>query len=384
MLALIVWLSAVALRPAYGFSPSSACVHNATYMPSSVYPCPANETCIEVNFTNFTEYMEEYHDQNEPLYFASYHSKYDNNTGRFTRGPFCKEGERRAVLPFRWMTSHRIYGSQNPELFLHLMNDQVEIVTMEDAPLANVSNDLKYSIASLLSPQLADTQVKSAFVFQKYLFLNATTAIDTTKLSSTSNLKKGINDQATHETNNTGLIGLAEIPSERVNSTTLQQIREHCFNPNEYCATDISNGELYVHNRPIAYKFKDVLVETYWFQRHCEVLPMFRIRHRKMPGNKVFDFPEVQGFITHNDSLDWGGRRMDRRSIMPIIRGNEPIFEFISKHTTMAPPSASTAPPPSAAPILGGNVLIEAASSVIHSANGSSVAKYLRVLIPFW
>ncbi|CAD5211894.1 unnamed protein product [Bursaphelenchus xylophilus] len=316
--------------------------------------CKHGEVCIELDVKNFTVYVEDYSDYFGSFDYMSLVSRYEGGKFYHYNNVTRKLGTRPNIPPINWFSRHQIPSDHDPQFYAQLFSQSVEIVTMGLKPIDKQRHKDVFRLQTMLDSALSVDQVQRSFVYKEYLFLSAEKAIDFRILYE----KRGpyfndINRPGRLTEHNVGLIDVSAIPNEHIDRDFLALIKTQCFKPGKYCSLDIKTESLDLQDYPVAFTYDDLVLESFWFQRHCEMLPMYRIRHKKTAPNVIFDFPNVESIVTHGQRLwwdkeVWSGR--DRyyytiRGILPIVQPHDPFYDFVKQFTTPAP-TTTTRPPP--------------------------------------
>ncbi|CAD5235740.1 unnamed protein product [Bursaphelenchus xylophilus] len=312
--------------------------------------CKQGEICIELGVKNFTVYVEDHSDYVNPFDYMSVVSRYEGGEKYTHDGVQRKTGLRFNRPPLSWSSRHQIPSSHDPQFFAQLFTNSVEIVSMGRNPIAKQQNEDVYRIQTVLDSALSLDEVKRAFVYKEYLFINPTKAVDFRVLYE----KKGPFELDKDRPgllleHNVGLIHPEDIPNEHIDIDFLALILKQCFRPDKYCSLDIKTESLDLQDYPVGFTCDDLVLETFWFQRYCEMLPMYRIRHKKTAPNVIFDFPNVEGIVTHGIQFWWTPSyprtKYRRRGILPIIQPNDPFNDFVTQFTTPVPTTTPRPPP---------------------------------------
>ncbi|CAD5211882.1 unnamed protein product [Bursaphelenchus xylophilus] len=315
--------------------------------------CRPGEVCIELDVKNFTVYVEDNCDYVNPFDYMSVVSRYEGGGNFITINTVGdrvqrKTGKRYNDPPLSWSSRHQIPSYHVPQFFAQLFTNSVEIVSM-GGPIGKEKGEDVFRIQTMLDDALSLDQVKRAFVFKEYLFLSPTKAVDFRLLYE----RKGpfVGDRfrpGQLVENNVGLIDPQDIPNEHIDINFLNLILNQCFKTDKYCSLDIKTESLDLQDYPVAFTYDDLVLESFWFQRYCEMLPMYRIRHKKTAPNVIFDFPNVEGIVTHGKVFRWEQYDIHpytRRGILPVIQPKDPFHDFVKQFTTPAP-TTTTRPPP--------------------------------------
>ncbi|CAD5212112.1 unnamed protein product [Bursaphelenchus xylophilus] len=316
--------------------------------------CKQGEICIELDVKNFTVYVEDHNDYEPPFDYMSIVSKYEGGQFYTYDGVQRKTGKRNNTPPLIWASRHQIPSSHDPQFFAQLFSESVEIVSMGKR-IARQQNNSVYRVQTLLDSPLTVDEVKRAFVYKEYLFISPTKAVDFRVLyEKRGPFEDDINRPGLLLERNVGLINPFDIPNEHIDRNFLALILRQCFKRDKYCSLDIKTESLDLQDYPVAFTNDDLVLESFWFQRHCEMSPMYRIRHKKTAPNVIFDFPDVESIVTHGTTLSWvfyhlygGSTRIPyrRRGILPIIQPNDPFYDFVKRYTTPAPTTKPRPPP---------------------------------------
>ncbi|CAD5211880.1 unnamed protein product [Bursaphelenchus xylophilus] len=316
--------------------------------------CKQGEVCIELGVKNFTVYVEDNCDYFNPFDYMSVVSRYEG--GRFYKYDKVqrKTGKRYNLPPLTWSSRHQIPSYHDPQFFAQLFTNSVEIVSMGRRLGELYGKDL-HRIQTTLDSKLSLDEVKRAFVYKEYLFINPTKAVDFRVLYEQKGPFDGdINRPGLLVEHNVGLIDPKDIPNEHIDKNFLRLILKQCFKTDKYCSLDIKTESLDLQDYPVAFTNDDLVLESFWFQRNCEMLPMYRIRHKKTAPNVIFDFPNVERIVTHGQRLwwryqnspwQWSKFYYTRRGILPIIQPNDPFYDFVKQFTTPAPTTTPRPPP---------------------------------------
>ncbi|CAD5211884.1 unnamed protein product [Bursaphelenchus xylophilus] len=316
--------------------------------------CRKGEKCIELGVKNFTVYVEDHCDYAPPYDYMSVVSRYEGGQLYKYDKVQRKTGKRANIPPLSWSSRHQIPSDHDPQFFAQLFTNSVEIVSMGRKLVRWMYRDVHRIQTELTSPLSLD-QVQRAFVYKEYLFLSPKKAVDFRLLyERTGPFDGDINRPGLLREKDVGLIDTSSIPNEHIDRDFLALIRKKCFNPGKYCSLDIKTESLDLQDYPVAFTYDDLVLESTWFQRKCEMLPMYRIRHKKTAPNVIFDFPNIETLVTHGEILNWTYLisrteskmyNYTRRGLLPIIQPNDPFYNLVKQFTTPAPTTTPRPPP---------------------------------------
>uniref|UniRef100_A0A1I7SVJ8 Uncharacterized protein n=1 Tax=Bursaphelenchus xylophilus TaxID=6326 RepID=A0A1I7SVJ8_BURXY len=206
--------------------------------------------------------------------------------------------------------------------------------------------------------KVRDDDVKHSIIYNKWLFLNATHAVELNRYMNF-DPEESYKFRLRHTTRwgrldedywSYGVELVSAIPNEEIPNNFVDLITKKCFgDKNRYCAIDPRDGTIHYTPYPSVLRMGDFIMEQRWKPALNDFVPIYRFHHIHMPENEVFYFSDVASLVPKlmergMPKDDIGGKEI--RGVMPQPKAGDKIFELMLQRTTTttSPPIESTAP----------------------------------------
>ncbi|CAD5217704.1 unnamed protein product [Bursaphelenchus xylophilus] len=320
--------------------------------------CEENMICHELDVDSFQDYAIEF------VWI----------TRQFANFEFVQSKNRKATehttLGDDWDTSwfprvvcrHPIPGADN-KMFVEFSSDRAEVIRFYE-PGKHLAEDTHgHKVFRVMSDfikreKVRDDDVKHSIIYNKWLFLNATHAVELNRYMNF-DPEESYKFRLRHTTRwgrldedywSYGVELVSAIPNEEIPNNFVDLITKKCFgDKNRYCAIDPRDGTIHYTPYPSVLRMGDFIMEQRWKPALNDFVPIYRFHHIHMPENEVFYFSDVASLVPKlmergMPKDDIGGKEI--RGVMPQPKAGDKIFELMLQRTTTttSPPIESTAP----------------------------------------